>query len=282
MDHNAELNGSPNSAGPSEASGAEVMLEQLPLFETNSSGPSPQTATCTNSAAGGASDAIGQEWLSNGGAELCHHYIEHRLMAQEYEGLRMGRELHDSTGQLLLSLRLSIAHLREVGNADPPEAILDEINETVRQIDHEIRAFSYLHYPVELQKDGLIPALNRLARGFGERANLKITFKAVINHDSIAGTIATALLRIAQEALMNVHRHAHASEVHMSLIEKDGWLKLSVRDNGQGISPLDSRPAFNGVGLHGMRHRVELLGGHFLISKLKQGTRILATVPIRH
>ena len=207
-------------------------------------------------------------------------YLEHRLMAQEYEGLRMGRELHDSTAQLLLSLRLSVANLQRTYEAGKSDEILEEISETVRQIDQEIRAFSYLHYPAELGQGGLIGALNTLARGFGDRTGLKIVFKAVCDRTLANGAAAVALLRVAQEALMNVHRHAHAKLVRMSLVEHGGTLELSVQDDGQGMPSQTSESDSKGLGLQGMRHRVERLGGHFLVRRLKRGTKIVANLSI--
>lgn len=200
-------------------------------------------------------------------------------MAQEYEGLRMGRELHDSTGQLLLSLRLGISHLKRALETGESEAILEEISETVRQIDQEIRAFSYLHYPAELGEGGLIGALNTLARGFGDRTGLKIVFKAICDRTIANGATSVALLRVAQEALMNVHRHARAQLVRMALVEHGGTLELSVQDDGQGI-PSQSESVSKGLGLQGMRHRVERLGGHFSIRRLKRGTKIVANLNI--
>ena len=226
------------------------------------------------------SSLIEESWISDLSARECDNYLEHRLMAQEYEGLRMGRELHDSTGQLLLSLRLGIGHLKRANDARESEEILEEISETVRQIDQEIRAFSYLHYPAELGQDGLIGALKTLARGFGDRTGLKIVFKA-IGHRAVANAEASvALLRVAQEALMNVHRHAHAGSVRMSLVDQGDTLELSIQDDGRGISPQNSGPVSKGLGLPGMRHRVERLGGQFSVRRLKQGTKLVAKVAI--
>lgn len=226
------------------------------------------------------SSLIEEAWFSERGARECDHYLEHRLMAQEYEGLRMGRELHDSTGQLLLSLRLGISHLKRASDARKSEKILEEISETVRQIDQEIRAFSYLHYPAELGQGGLTAALNTLARGFGDRTGLKIVFKSICDRAIANGAASVALLRVAQEALMNVHRHARAGLVRMSLVENDGTLQLSVQDDGRGIPPSACEPVSKGLGLQGMRHRVERLGGQFSIRRLKQGTKLVASVAI--
>jgi signal transduction histidine kinase len=222
------------------------------------------------------SSLIEGAWISDRGEQECDHYLEHRLMAQEYEGLRMGRELHDSTGQLLLALRLSVAHLRAAHEAGKSDDILDDITETVRQIDQEIRAFSYLHYPAELGRGGLIGALETLTRGFGDRTGLKIVFNANCDQSIGNSAASVALLRVAQEALMNVHRHAKAQLVRLSLVEQDDLLELSIQDDGRGMPPQETLAVAKGVGLKGMRHRIERLGGQFSIRRLSHGTKLVA------
>ncbi|MCL6698310.1 sensor histidine kinase [Sphingomonas sp. NSE70-1] len=206
-------------------------------------------------------------------------YFESCLRAQENERLKLGRELHDSTGQLLLALRLEIARLREVHGASAQGSLLDEIEGTVREIDREIRAFSFTHYPAEIGREGLGPALRSLARGFANRTGLRINFTSIPDSVAHSGQVALALLRIAQEALLNVHRHAQAFHVQMGLTLRGGVLELTVRDDGVGI-PLDhDLEESHGVGLLGMRHRVERLGGRFAIRRMKRGTKIVASVP---
>jgi len=282
MDSDADLHGpmeavSLDMADPGEAAIGEESCSRLAHANSRASNP---TVSIEVGADHGESSLIEESWFSVRGEGECDHYLEHRLMAQEYEGLRMGRELHDSTAQLLLSLRLSVAHLQSAHATGESEEILEEISETVRQIDQEIRAFSYLHYPAELGQGGLIGALNTLARGFGDRTGLKIVFKAVCDRTLANGAASVALLRVAQEALMNVHRHARAGLVRMSLIEHGGTLELSVQDDGQGMPPPTSRFISKGLGLQGMRHRVERLGGHFLVRRLKRGTKIVANLSI--
>jgi signal transduction histidine kinase len=285
MDFNTDLYGPMGPVVHGDGDHRESALVQRTFLETPTAdipALSGSTASLESSADVRESSLIEEAWISDRGNHECDQYLEHRLMAQEYEGLRMGRELHDSTGQLLLSLRLSVAHLRsscEVGGSDE---ILDQINETVRQIDHEIRAFSYLHYPAELGKGGLIAALATLARGFSDRTGLKIVFKSICNRAIANGADSIALLRVAQEGLMNVHRHAHAGLVRLSLVDHHGTLELSVQDDGQGMPPTPSasEPISKGLGLVGMRHRVERLGGNFAIRRLKHGTKLVASLAI--
>ena len=87
-----------------------------------------------------------------------------------------------------------------------------------------------------------------------------------------------AVLRVAQEALVNVYRHSHASLATVSLKRRGQSVELSVRDDGAGLAQDPGN--FFGVGLQSMRHRVERLGGSFRITSLKRGVKVFASVPI--
>lgn len=206
-------------------------------------------------------------------------FFDSCLLAQDQERLRLGRELHDSTGQLLLALRLEIARLRRVHGTPAEDELLDEIDETARQIDREIRSFAYTHYPADLGRAGLVGALDSLARGFASRTGLRVRFRSLMASDWAGGEAATALLRIAQEALVNVHRHARASQVRMSLGRKGQAIELVVRDDGVGIPGGGDPAIIGGVGLQGMRHRAEHLGGSLAVTRLRHGTRLVASIP---
>ena len=296
MDGHADLVG---TSGFPEAAGSAEAIDQGDLFNPDSDnsglvaqrfdtlgvpklGPSsPQilgTGGCSVARAGHRNFFAGP-CVPNLEAAERSQFFESCLRAQENERLKLGRELHDSTGQLLLALRLEIARLREVNGTSVQESLLDEIDETVREIDREIRAFAFTHYPAEVGRDGLGPALRSLARGFGNRTGLRINFSSIPDSIAQTGQVALALIRVAQEALLNVHRHAHALHVQMALTMRGGMLELTVRDDGVGIPENHDLEESHGVGLLGMRHRVERLGGRFAIRRMKHGTKIVATVP---
>lgn len=280
MDYDADLNGPVELLAPDPGNLAEAGSPVFPCFETLLP-PAPAEPTAfVDPVSHPDSSLIEDAWISGHGQGACDHLLEHRLMAQEFEGLRLGRELHDSTGQLILALRLSVARLREVSQPSEWDEIFDEISDTACQLDREIRSFAYLHYPAELGKGGLVDALKSLARGFAKRTGLKVDFRAICNRTIGNEAESVALLRVAQEALTNVHRHARAHMVRMSLVERDGAVELSVEDDGRGIVAPDGDAVALGVGLQGMRHRVERLGGNFAIERLKRGTRLIASLVI--
>ena len=206
--------------------------------------------------------------------------VDELLRIHEYERQRMGQELHDSAGQLLVSLQFSVAHLKRVEGENGHAELFDEIQDTVRQIEQEIRSLAFLHYPVELGDRGLSEAVQSLARGFGRRTGIRTSFKESGDQSIANDSVSTAVLRVAQEALVNVHRHAHASQASVSLKQADNRIELVVSDNGVGMPTVDRVTKAKGIGLRGMRYRIEALGGRFAIRSLKHGTRLTASVPL--
>ena len=198
----------------------------------------------------------------------------------EYERCRMGQELHDSAGQLLVSLQLSVAHLRVVQGESEHDGLIDEIQQTVSQIDREIRSLAFLHYPVELGDRSLCSAVQALALGFGRRTGIPTSFRCAGDRSPVSESISMAVLRVAQEALVNVHRHSHASSARVVLENRLNRLLLTVSDDGVGMPGTAMPRKERGIGLQSMRHRVESLGGHFELRNLKHGTRLSASVPL--
>lgn len=225
--------------------------------------------------------------LSFGGWRPEHHSavddtdrraLDQLLSIHEYERSRMGQELHDSAGQMLVALQLSVAHLRAVSNFGYA-GLIDEIQSIVGQIDREIRSLAFLHYPVELGDRCLCSAVQSLALGFGRRTGIRTSFKCVGDQSPVSEPISMATLRVAQEALVNVHRHSHASSARVVLENRLNRILLTVSDDGVGMPGTEIKKV-RGIGLQSMRHRVESLGGHFELRKLKQGTRVSASIPL--
>jgi signal transduction histidine kinase len=287
MDGHADLvgsSGSPEPQGLAEPTDqGDLFVSARPLATLGAAPFEPQKSPVSTQGCPVAGTShrnfFGGSCVPNLEAAERSQFFESCLRAQEGERLKLGRELHDSTGQLLLALRLEIARLRETHGASTQDSLLDEIEDTVREIDREIRAFSFTHYPAEIGHEGLGPALRSLARGFASRTGLRINFSAIPDTITNSGQVALAILRIAQEALLNVHRHARALHVQMALTLRGGMLELTVRDDGVGIPLEHDLEESHGVGLLGMRHRVERLGGHFAIRRLKHGTKIVASIP---
>ena len=129
-----------------------------------------------------------------------------------------------------------------------------------------MRTLSYLLHPPLLDEVGLEAALRWLAKGFGERSGIATEARIDDLPAAPAPEVATAIFRVAQEALSNVHRHAGSPWARISLRLRGGWIELRVEDGGSGIRSADSKdePADMqavGVGISGMRVRAAQLGG---------------------
>jgi len=205
--------------------------------------------------------------------------IDELLRIHEYERQRLGQELHDSTGQLVISLMLGLARLKRFEEDGGQGILIDEIQETVRQIDKEIRSLAFLHYQAELGDRSVSASIENLALGFGRRTGMHISFKCVGETPPIDDSIATALLRVAQEALVNVHRHSRATAAKVELKLRPNRIELRISDDGVGM-PVGEMPRGSGIGLKGMRYRMEAHGGRFEIRDLDPGTMICAVVPL--
>lgn len=204
--------------------------------------------------------------------DVASRYLE----AQESERIRIGQELHDSTGQLLVALKLSIAHFRET-SPTAPTAFLQEINSTVCEIEQQIRAFSFLNYPAQLAEQGLVATLHSFSRSYARKTGIHVFFRGDGSSPLGSGNAALDLLRVAQEALANIYRHAKASSVRISLSRRGGRVELSIKDDGRGL-PEGFIP--EGVGMQSMRYRTERHGGSLAVRRRQKGTEVLASMPL--
>ena len=204
---------------------------------------------------------------------------------QDDERRRIGRDLHDSTGQGLAALELSLTRLARMMEpaANSAGALLDDCVALARQCSTEIRTASYLLHPPLLDEIGLLSALRWLADGLRQRSGIKIDLELPEAMERFPPEHELALFRVAQEALTNVHRHSNSPSVTIRLFEQDGAVILEVEDAGHGIfaggaSGRVTDAASLGVGLAGMRERMRQLGGALSVRSSARGTCVRATL----
>ena len=196
---------------------------------------------------------------------------------EEDERRRLAREMHDGIGQTLTALKHRLVQLGEGLPADSRER-LDAAIALCGEALEDTRALSRLLRPPILDDLGLEPALRALARSLGESSGLTIDVD-VGPLPMLDDDVQTLLFRVAQEALNNAAKHAHASEVLLRLVARGGFLQLQVADDGIGCDP-ERMVAAGGSGLGGMRERLRLHGGQLeLHSAVGEGTRLRAIVP---
>jgi signal transduction histidine kinase len=194
---------------------------------------------------------------------------------QDAERRRLGRDLHDSTGQVLAALEINLARLQR-RSADPdPEArrLLDESVSLAKRSLDEIRTASYLLHPPLLDELGLATALRWLADGFRARSDIQLHLVVPERMDRLPAEIELALFRVAQEALTNVYRHSGARSAEMRLNSDAETVTLCISDTGHGLG---AGAVGAGVGLAAMRERMQQIGGELGLISGITGTSITA------
>jgi two-component system, NarL family, sensor kinase len=210
------------------------------------------------------------------------------LKVQDEERRKIARDLHDSTGQTLAALKISISFLQENCKHDPATlAIAGQVSDLADQAIEEIRTMSYLLHPPLLDEVGFSCAAEWFIEGFSKRSGIDVKTEIENSATRLPKGVEIALFRVLQESLTNVHRHSGASEASIRFqYEKDG-ATLEVRDFGKGIPKerlrlLNGVSAETGVGLAGMRERLHELDGTLEIQSDTGGTSMRATVPLPH
>lgn len=209
---------------------------------------------------------------------------EQLLVLQEEERQRISEELHDSTMQHLVAIGLNVMTLKTQSTAnDAMHGLLREVECSLDEASRELRSFTYLLHPPRLEEAGLRATLRQYLDGFSKRTGLATTFRAGPMLDTLSFALQKSFLRIVQEALANVHRHAAASRVGVDFRCMFGQLHLIISDDGRGIvgpAPPPEETPHMGVGLPGIAARLRQFGGELEIRSGPFGTRLHAVVPL--
>ena len=183
---------------------------------------------------------------------------------------RIASELHNSTCQHLVAASLGLARIRTwLGSAKGGESLCDEVVASIDEAMREIRSLTYVLHPQALMAEGLKATIECYAHGFAARTTLRVTLGIDASVDRLSYESQHSLLRIVQEGLTNVFRHARATEVSILTDVTDRTFRLTIGDNGRGLpvrrenDRVDARPM--GVGIPAMRARVKQLGGQLEI-----------------
>lgn len=208
------------------------------------------------------------------------------LKLQDEERRRIARNLHDVTGQTLAALKMAVAELERRMQLDSCAASgLSEIDALAEQALQEIRTMSYLLHPPLLDEVGFSAAAEWYVEGFAKRSGISTKLDIVKNSERLPLEIETALFRVLQESLTNVHRYSGSSEVSVRFQRQIEAVILEVADRGCGIPAevlqrLSEGCAETGVGLAGMRERLRELNGNLEITSDGFGTSLRAIVPL--
>jgi PAS domain S-box-containing protein len=213
--------------------------------------------------------------------EEAENILKAVLQGQDQERKRMAEELHDGLAQYVHAARLNVERLKLKNKEWPDDdrAALDLIDHILYDTILEIRTISHNLSPRMLEDFGLVDALRALCQRLNtSHKSLKADYYTDAQGLSFDTTIETSFYRIAQEALTNVQKHAKATHVYMQLTWRDGWLVLTIEDNGVGLKGRDSQLA-SGIGLRNIKTRIGLLGGTLTIdSQPNEGTSLMVEV----
>jgi len=205
---------------------------------------------------------------------------------QEDERRRIARELHDETGQALNAMLFGLKAAESALASDPERAreVIARLKAAASDNVRELQSIIYDLRPSVLDDLGLIPALRWFVDSRLRGAGLAVQWVVRGSERRLRPEVETALFRIAQEALSNVLRHSRAREVRLGLDFSERSVALSVGDDGQGFQVEEMLAhrdeSGRGLGLLGMRERVDLLGGWFSVESTPgRGTVVWAEIP---
>jgi signal transduction histidine kinase len=206
---------------------------------------------------------------------------------QDEEHRRIARELHDSIAQELAAVSMNLGQLQK--RIEGPDLITDNLlSDSMALVEHcnrEIRTISHLLHPPLLDELGLRRALQDYIEGFAGRSAIATTLDVAEDLDRLPAEIETALFRVVQESLGNIHRHSGSTTAAVRIRRDAGTVRLEISDEGGGVPPglrlrnkEMSVPV--GVGIAGMRERLRQVGGQLEIESSDFGTTVRAIVTL--
>src|SRR6266496_4261105 len=208
------------------------------------------------------------------------------LTLQDEERRRLGRELHDCAGQVLAALHLNLGMLSQWTRNDP--RISGKVSDSAAladQVISEVRTLSYLLHPPMLDEAGLASAVEWYVRGFSQRSKIAVSLDVDPEIRRFPRDVETAIFRIIQECMVNIHRHSGSRRAFVSLRTTDSGDSLTIRDEGNGISAeilrkFEEGTGDLGVGIGGMCERARQLGGSITIRRADPGTLVEVHLPV--
>jgi len=208
------------------------------------------------------------------------------MRTRDQERREAARALHESAGQTLAALKMTLSRLKGAvaRNEEKAQMLWKAAIDLTESAVREVRTVSYLMHPPLLDEAGLGAALRWYVTGFTDRSGIEVILEVDDHVGRQSQEIETTLFRMVQEALTNVHRYSGSRRAWIRITREKGKIHAEVRDEGRGLrvdSKALTKVAPLGVGISGMRERVEQLGGAFeLESSPGHGTILRATLPL--
>jgi len=199
------------------------------------------------------------------------------LRMQDDERRRIARELHDTAGQILVALNLNLVPVEEElqrENSGLTKHITESLH-LIEELSRDLRTMSHLLHPPLLDEAGLHSAVRWYVEGFAERSKIEVNLHLDPKVGRLPGELETAIFRIVQECLTNIHRHSGSNWASIAITRDSDNVTIEILDRGKGM-PTPTRP---GIGIQGMGERVRQLRGRLEIKSGNSGTRITAIFP---
>jgi signal transduction histidine kinase len=216
--------------------------------------------------------------LRNKESEL-RRALRRAVELQEDERKRVARELHDEVGQALTSILIRLKTLQEEADNVAISDRLDDLRSLTAQTIEELRRLAMDLRPAALDSLGIVPALQWYIQQCAERTGLDIKFSGPEKFERLPLETELILYRVAQEGITNAIRHGKAQSIDITLGRDSQAIRLTITDNGKGFNPVGTN---HGLGLVGIRERVELLYGNFSVKTTPgAGTQLLIEIPLK-
>jgi len=202
------------------------------------------------------------------------------LRARERERAELASHLRDATAQQLAALTLQLAAAEAVGAGSPSAPMVHVAHEIASGMADDVRRVADAVYPGLLGRFGLYTALEGLRGRLREQGGLEVEVDTASCRNPLPLTVTMALYGVAEEAVRNIERHAHAKHVKISLRELQGEVELRIEDDGVGFQVAALDQLHDGIGIFRARELLAHAGGALIIrSTLGKGTSVIATAP---
>lgn len=207
--------------------------------------------------------------------------IDAMIEGQEKERQRLASDLHDSVGATLSAARLQFDHIsKNKDNLGKLNELFEKTGSLLDDAYNEVRSMAHLKNSGVIAKNGLLPAVEKLAKNASGTNKLKVEVEDFGLEDRLENTLEITIFRIIQELVTNVIKHANASEATISITQHQDSLNIIVEDNGKGFDAQKFQQK-EGMGLSGIERRIEHLEGTLEVdSTLGKGTSVLIDIPL--
>jgi signal transduction histidine kinase len=204
------------------------------------------------------------------------------LKLQDEERRRLARELHDSTGQMLVAIKMNLERLSHEPKNEEAGNLITQTIAVSDDLSRQLRTMSYLLHPPLLDELGLASALAWYVEGFTQRSSIKVELEVSPEFKRLPEDFELTVFRVVQECLTNIHRHSGSPSAKIRLTRGAEGVCVEVIDEGRGI-PAHRMPEgrlVQGIGLMGIRERMRQLGGSLELSSSDKGTTVVARFPL--